>query len=84
MKRSEMIEKVALALAKDFEGDPTFEPTESQMFMFRGLATAALNAVEQLGMLPPLNTVRVIPNDLRPNTLMHSEVKHSWDEEDQQ
>ena len=49
MKRSEAIERVALALARDFEGDATSEPTESQMFMFRGLAKAVLREVEQMG-----------------------------------
>ena len=83
MKRSEAIERVALALAKDFEGDATSEPTESQMFMFRGLAKAVLREVEQMGMLPPLNAVKTVPNPLRPGTLMHTSTERVWDEEEE-
>ena len=70
MKRSEAVEEIKEALMHNYDGCD-IETT----------ASIVLFALEELGMLPPLSTVRVVPNESRPGTLMHTQAKHEWDEE---
>lgn len=37
--------------------------------------------VSELGMLPPTNTCRLVPDEKRPGMMKHSECKREWDDE---
>lgn len=72
MKRSQAVQKIKKELNDWFTTDYKFDDYDCE---------SILDIVESLGMLPPLSTVKAIPNELRPGTMKHTQVKHEWDEE---
>lgn len=71
MKRSKMIKEISYFLEMYLDEPERHENT----------ARHILDLVEKQGMLPPVNTCRLIPDPLRPGYHKHSETKREWDEE---
>lgn len=70
MKRKEMINKI-----RDLLLDPNYTSAIAR-------AHDILLMVEEQGMLPPINTCKLVPDDMRPGMLKHSETKREWDKEE--
>lgn len=67
MKRSEMIRNLSWLIDDNGHKDS------------KELADLILDTIEEDGMLPPLNTVKTIPDGN--GDFKHSETKREWDEE---
>lgn len=73
MKRSE-----ALGIIED---ELIFYAHHKDYLNSEDVAKLILNNLEARGMLPPVNTCKLIPDPQRPGYHKHSESKREWDEE---
>jgi hypothetical protein len=77
MTRKEMLKKIEVALENSFGGDPdtgeTLYPHTDYM------AYVVLKTVEELGMLPPNNACKLIPDGN--GGFKHNPTLREWDEE---
>ena len=78
MKRSKMKTKLGLETAKWLRSNGLQGPNIAQIDT---LCENILSMVEEQGMLPPTNTCKLIPDDLR-GGIKHSPTKREWDDEE--
>lgn len=72
MKRSQVINNIS-----DIICDYKYYSERNSSDLY---ANRILDYLEEMGMLSPLSTVKAIPNELRPGTIKHTQVKHERDE----
>lgn len=81
MKKSEAIEKLVVVLEENSSENVQAGLMTHEVFDTYATVRALLDyAVNELGMLPPTNTCKLIPDPIRGGQ-KHSESKREWDDE---